>query len=75
VPHYRERRGENGKGGYMYTEVQIIEGGQLIKTEKMKLHKVKEFGGDITVYQNEDGRAVIHYKKKNEYVRVSIDMA
>ncbi len=59
----------------MYAEVQIIEGGKLIKTEKMRLKMVKEFSNDITIYENEDGRAVIYFKKKNEYVLISIDMA
>lgn len=59
----------------MYAEVQIIEGGQLIKTEKMKLKMVKEFGDDITIYENEDGRAVVYFRKKNEYILISVDMA
>jgi len=59
----------------MNAEVQIIEGGQLIKTEEMKLTLVKDVSEDITLYENKDGRAVIHFKKKNEYVLVSIDMA
>jgi hypothetical protein len=59
----------------MYTEVQVIEGGQLIKTEKMKLKIVKEFSDDITIYENEGGRAVIYFKKKNEYILISIEMA
>jgi hypothetical protein len=59
----------------MYTEVQVIEGGQLIKTEKMKLKMVKEFSDDITIYENEGGRAVIYFKKKNEYILISIEMA
>ncbi len=59
----------------MYAEVQIIEGGQLIKTEKMKLKVVKEFNDNIIIYENEDGRAVVYFKNKNEYVLISIDMA
>ncbi len=59
----------------MYAEVQVIEGGQLIKTEKMKLKIVKEFSDDITIYENEGGRAVIYFKKKNEYILISIEMA
>jgi hypothetical protein len=59
----------------MYTEVQVIEGGQLIKTEKMKLKMVKEFSDDITIYENEGGRAVIYFKQKNEYILISIEMA
>jgi hypothetical protein len=59
----------------MYTEVQVIEGGQLIKTEKMKLKIVKEFSDEITIYENEEGRAVIYFKKKNEYILISIEMA
>ncbi|HLA50001.1 MAG TPA: hypothetical protein VJ000_02280 [Thermodesulfovibrionia bacterium] len=59
----------------MHAEVQIIEGGKLIKTEKMKLKMVKEFSDDTIIYENEDGKAVIYFKKKNEYVLISIDMA
>lgn len=59
----------------MHAEVQIIEGGKLVKTEKMKLKIVKEFSGDTIIYENEDGKAVIYFKKKNEYVLISIDMA
>lgn len=59
----------------MNTDVQVIEGGQLLRTEKMKLTFVKDFSDDITLYENEDGRAVIFFKKKNDYVLVSIDMA
>jgi len=59
----------------MNTDVQIIEGGQVLKTENMKLTFVKDFSDDITLYENEDGRAVIYFKKKNDYVLVSIDMA
>ena len=59
----------------MNVEVQIIEGGQLIRTEEMKLKLVKDFSDDITLYENKDGRAVIYFKNKNDYVLVSIDMA
>lgn len=63
------------RGEFMSTEVQVIEGGQVLRTEKMKLTFVKDFSGDITLYENEDGRAVIYFKKKDDYVLVSIDMA
>ena len=59
----------------MNAEVQVIEGGKLIKTEKMKLQQVKEFSDDIILYENEGGRAVIYFRKKDEYILVSIDMA
>ncbi len=59
----------------MYTDVQIIEGGKLIKTEKKRLKLVKEFNNDVVLYETEGGRAVIHFKKKDEYILVSIDMA
>jgi len=59
----------------MLAEVQIIEGGQLIRTEKMKLKLIKEFSDSITIYENEDGRAVIYFKEKNDYILISIDMA
>jgi hypothetical protein len=63
------------KGGYMHADVQVIEGGRLIKTEKMKLTKVKDFSDNTTLYENEDGRAVMYFKEKNEYILISIDMS
>lgn len=59
----------------MHADVQIIEGGQLIRTEKMKLTMVKEFSNDVTIYENEEGRAVIYFKSKDEYLLISIEMA
>lgn len=59
----------------MLAEVQVIEGGQLIRTEKMKLKLIKEFSDSIIIYENEDGRAVIYFKEKNDYILISIDMA
>ncbi len=59
----------------MYAEVQIIEGGRLLKTEKMRLKPVKEFSDNIIIYENEDGKAVVYFRDKNEYVLISIDMA
>jgi len=59
----------------MFADVQVIEGGQLIRTEKMKLKLVKEFSNNITMYENEDGRAVVYFREKNDYVLISIDMA
>jgi len=59
----------------MLADVKVIEGGQTIKTEKMKLKAVKEFSDEVTLYENEGGRAVIHFRNKDEYILVSIDMA
>jgi hypothetical protein len=59
----------------MLADVKIIEGGQTISTEKMNLKAVKEFSDDVTLFENEQGRAVIYFKKKDEYILVSIDMA
>lgn len=59
----------------MLAEVKVIEGGQTIKTEKMKLKAVREFSDEVTLYENEEGRAVIYFSKKDEYILVSIDMA
>jgi regulatory protein YycI of two-component signal transduction system YycFG len=59
----------------MHADVQVIEGGRLIKTEKMKLIKVKDFSDNTTLYENEDGRAVMYFKEKNEYILISIDMS
>lgn len=59
----------------MLAEVEIVEGGQSIKTEKMKLKMVKEFSDGIVIYENVDGRAVLFSKKTNKYTLVSIDIA
>jgi len=59
----------------MHAEVEIVEGGQTIKTEKMNLKLVKEFSGGIVLYESEDGRAVLYYKDKNKFTLVSIDIA
>jgi len=63
------------EGGDMLAEVKVIEGGQLIRTEKMKLKIVKEFSDNIIIYENTEGRAVVFFKHKNEFVLISIDMA
>ena len=59
----------------MYADVKIIEGGKHISTEKKRLKLVREFNNDVVLYETEGGRAVIHYKIKDEYILVSIDMA
>lgn len=59
----------------MHADVKIIEGGQMVKTEKMKLHLVKEFSDDVTLYENEQGQAVIYFRQKDEYILISVDMA
>jgi hypothetical protein len=59
----------------MNAEVEIVEGGQSIKTEKMKLKKVKEFKDGIVIYENEDGSAVLYSKDKNKFTLISIDVA
>ncbi len=59
----------------MLADVKVSEGGKDLKTEKMKLKAVKEFGDEVTLYENEDGRAVMYFKEKDEYILVSIDMA
>lgn len=58
----------------MYADVEIYEGGKFVRTEKMRLKKVKELSDDI-IYENEQGRAVIYLKKKGKYILISIDMA
>lgn len=63
------------KGGYMNAEVEIVEGGQLIKTENMKLKMVKEFSDGIVIYEDEDGRAVLYSKKTGKFTLISIDIA
>ena len=59
----------------MYADVKVIEGGKLITTEKKRLKLVKEFNNNVVLYETEGGRAVIHYKEKDDFVLVSIDMA
>ena len=59
----------------MHAEVKIIEGGKLIGQERMKLSLVKEFSNNITLYENEEGKAVVYFKEKDEYILISIDMA
>jgi hypothetical protein len=59
----------------MYAEVEVNEGGRLKRKEKMKLKLVKKFSDEITIYENEDGRAVLYYKDKDKYILISIDMA
>ncbi len=63
------------KGDTMYEDVQITEGGKLIETKKMRLKKIKEFNNDVIIYENEEGRAVVYFGNKDEYVLISIDMA
>jgi hypothetical protein len=59
----------------MVADVKIIEGGQLLRTEKMKLKPVKEFSNGIVIYENEEGNAVIYFRQKDEYILISIDLA
>jgi len=58
----------------MVADVEIYEGGQYIKTEKMKLRVVKKFSEAI-IYENEQGSAVVYFNKDEKYIMVSIDMA
>jgi hypothetical protein len=58
----------------MNADVKIIEG-DIVKTEKMKLKLVKEFSDDVTIYENEDGRAVVYFKQKDEYILISVHLA
>ena len=58
----------------MYAEVEINEGGQLVRTDKMRIKKVKEFN-EVIIYENEDGRAVVYFKDKDKYLLMSNEMA
>ena len=58
----------------MYAEVEINEGGRLVRTEKMRIKKVKEFN-EVIIYENEDGRAVVYFKDKDKYLLMSNEMA
>lgn len=59
----------------MLADVEIVEGGKWVKTEKMRLKLVKEFSGGIRIYETEDGEAVLYSGKDNKYTLVSIDIA
>jgi len=59
----------------MVADVKIIEGGQLLRTERMKLKPVKEFSNGIAIYENEEGHAVVYFRQKDEYILISIDLA
>ena len=58
----------------MYAEVEINEGGQLVRTEKMRIKEVKEFS-EVIIYENQDGRAVVYFKEKDKYLLMSNEMA
>ncbi|MGE5893537.1 MAG: hypothetical protein ACM34I_05735 [bacterium] len=58
----------------MQVNVEINEGGRLVGTEKMKIKKVKEFS-DVTIYENEDGKAVVYLKHRDKYILISNEMA
>ena len=60
------------EGDRMVKDVKIIEGGRLIDTTKMHLKPVKEFSNEITLLENEEGQAVIYFKKKDEYILVQV---
>lgn len=58
----------------MQADVEINEGGRLVRTETMKLKKVKELS-DVVIYENEDGRAVVYLKHRDKYILISNEMA
>jgi regulatory protein YycI of two-component signal transduction system YycFG len=58
----------------MYAEVGVYEGGELVKTERMNLKMLKEYS-EVVIYENEDGRPVVYFKKKDEYILISNEMA
>lgn len=47
----------------MLAEVELVEGGQSLKTEKMEVKLVKEFSNGIMIYKTEDGEAVVYSKR------------
>jgi|Deesub1362A_J573_1020465.scaffolds.fasta_scaffold54817_1 hypothetical protein len=59
----------------MEADVRVIEGGKEIKTQRMKLKPVKEFSGGVIIYENEEGRAVVYFKDKDEFILISVEMA
>ncbi len=58
----------------MQAEVEIYVGGELVRTERMKLKVVKDLD-DVIVYENEHGRAVVYFKEKDKYILISNEMA
>lgn len=59
----------------MLAEVEVVEGGKWVKTEKMKLKLVKEFSNGIKIYETEDGAAVLYSAKDDRFTLISIDIA
>jgi len=59
----------------MEADVKVIEGGKEIKTQRMKLKPVKEFSGGVIIYENEEGRAVVYFKDRDEFILISLEMA
>jgi hypothetical protein len=59
----------------MLVEVEIVEGGKWVKTEKMDVKLVKEFSNGIKIYETDDGEAVLYSGKDKKYTLVSIDIA
>jgi len=58
----------------MKVDVEVNEGGQFVRMEKMKLSKVKELH-DVIIYENEDGRAVVYLRHKDKYLLISNELA
>ncbi len=58
----------------MYADVEIYEGGQMVRKERMRLKMVKELGEAI-IYENEHGRPVVYFKDKDRYILISYEMA
>jgi hypothetical protein len=58
----------------MQVEVEINEGGRLVRTEMMRIKKVKEFH-DVVIYENEDRRAVVYLRHRDKYILISNEMA
>lgn len=58
----------------MKAEVGIYEGGELVRKEVMKLKMLKEFN-EVTIYENSDGRPVVYFREKDEYLLISNEMA
>lgn len=59
----------------MIADVEIVEGGNLVKSEKMEVKLVKEFSNGISIYENKDGEAVLYAAKDRKFTLISIDIA
>ncbi len=58
----------------MIAEVEVNEGGRIVRTERMRIKKVKELA-EVIIYENEDGMAVVYFRDRDKYLLISNEMA